>query len=73
MPDDHGQQSISPSKGERASNGHKGYQPTGQRGYQPQSTEPLDPMKLPPPKGGTAVQAPKGETAPKSQPSKPGQ
>ena len=32
--------------------------PRGQRGYQPQSAEPLDPMKLTPPKGGSAVQPP---------------
>lgn len=37
----------------------RSYQPTGQRGYQPQVTgEKLDPMKLTPPKGGSAVQPP---------------
>lgn len=35
-----------------------GYRPTGQRGYQPQSARPLDPMKLTPPKGGSAIQPP---------------
>lgn len=39
----------------------KGYQPTGQRGYQPQSSRPIDPMKLTPPKGGSAVQPPQAQ------------
>lgn len=37
---------------------HEGYRPRGQRGYQPQTNQPLDPMKLPPPTGGSAVQPP---------------
>lgn len=40
-----------------------GYQPQGQRGYQPQSNQPIDPMKLTPPKGGSAVQPPPQQTA----------
>ncbi|MCI0674572.1 MAG: hypothetical protein L0Y42_02215 [Phycisphaerales bacterium] len=36
----------------------KGYQPEGQRGYQPQSNQPLDPMKLKPPSGGSGIQPP---------------
>ncbi len=35
-----------------------GYQPTGQRGYQPKADRPIDPLKLKPPSGGSAVQAP---------------
>jgi len=37
----------------------RGYRPRGQRGYQPESSQPLDPMKLKPPTGGSAVQPPK--------------
>jgi hypothetical protein len=75
MPNEREQKASASSHGERASDGHKGYQPTGQRGYQPNSTKPLDPMKLPAPTGGTAVQAPEGQAAPASevQPGKPGQ
>lgn len=38
--------------------GQRGYQPRGPRGYQPKSSEPLDPMKLKPPKGGSDVRPP---------------
>ncbi len=37
---------------------NEGYRPSGQKGYQPQTAQRLDPMKLPPPKGGSAVQPP---------------
>ena len=37
---------------------HEGYRPRGQRGYQPQTNQPLDPSKLTPPTGGSAVQPP---------------
>jgi hypothetical protein len=41
----------------------EGYQPkvpdTVERGYRPQASAPLDPKVLQPPRGGTAIQAPK--------------
>ncbi len=41
----------------------EGYQPkvsnSVERGYRPQSNAPLDPKTLKPPKGGSAIQAPK--------------
>ena len=46
----------------RDSNDIFGFKPRGQRGYQPQSSTPLDPMKLTPPTGGSAVQPPSNGT-----------
>ena len=42
-----------------------GYRPRGQRGYQPKPnpSHPLDPLKLTPPKGGSAVQPATNQTA----------
>jgi hypothetical protein len=36
----------------------EGHRPSGQKGYQPHPGQRLDPMKLQPPRGGSAVQPP---------------